>query len=314
MFMKQKTWLLIAVCVSLVATSVAAEPKSPSAPPSEAAATRAEIERALGFVPAFMKALPDSALPGAWEEFKTLQISDTTAVPCKIKELIGLAVAAQIPCKYCTYAHTEFAKLSGASQQELGEAVVMAALARHWSTFMNGIQLDDAKFKKEIDDLVGRMKSAPPPAAAGAPAAVSDAKSARAQAQQMLGAVPEFLKRFPDVGVAGAWREWRDVELSPATALSGKYKSLIGLAVSAQIPCKYCTYADTTFAKLEGASDAEIAEAIAMASVVRHWSTLLNGLQIDEVGFRKDVDRIVAGVKAKQKKAGGQTNVSTTKP
>ena len=311
--MKKTKWLLIGLCVSLFAVTAVAEPKPVSPPPNEAAATRAEIERMIGFVPSFLKALPDSALPGAWAEMKTLQISDKTALPCKVKELIGLAVAAQVPCKYCTYGHTEFAKMSGASQQELGEAVVIAGLARHWSTFMNGIQLDEAKFKKELDEVIVRLKSGPPPTAAGAPAAVSDAKSARAQAQQMFGAVPEFLKKFPDSGVAGAWREWRDVELSPATALSGKHKSLISLAVASQIPCKYCTYADTEFAKLEGASEAEIAEAIGMASLVRHWSTLLNGLQVDEGGYRKDIDRIVTGIKAQQKKAEGHAAADTTK-
>ena len=50
----------------------------------------------------------------------------------------------------------------------------------------------------------------------------------------------------------------RDLEMNPASAIPGKYKSLIGLAVSAQIPCKFCIIADTEFAKLEGATDREL--------------------------------------------------------
>jgi AhpD family alkylhydroperoxidase len=303
--MTKKPWLLTGLLVIAFSTTAIAEPKVPNAPASGADATRKEIESMLGFVPGFLKAIPDSALPGAWTELKTLQISQTTALPCKLKELIGLAVAAQIPCKYCSYGHTEFAKVSGATQQEIGEAVVMSALARHWSTFMNGIQLDEAAFKKEISDVTARLRNmaAQPSAAPGKAIAVVDAKSARAEAQQMFGATPEFLKKFPDVALAGAWRELRDVEMSPATALSGKHKSLIGLAVSSQIPCKYCVYADTEFAKLEGASEAEIGEAIAMASLVRHWSTVLHGLQIDESAYRKDIDRLVRGAKAQAKNA-----------
>jgi AhpD family alkylhydroperoxidase len=303
--MTKKLWLLTGLLLAAFATTAVAEPKAQNALASDAEGARKEIEGMFGFVPGFLKAIPDSALPGAWAELKTLQISQTTALPCKLKELIGLAVAAQIPCKYCSYSHTEFAKVSGATQQEIGEAVVMSALARHWSTFMNGIQLDDAKFKKEISDVTARLRNmaSQPPAAADKAIAVVDAKSARLEAQQMFGAVPEFLKRFPDVAVAGAWRELRDVEMSPATALSGKHKSLIGLAVSSQIPCKYCVYADTEFAKLEGASEAEIGEAIAMASLVRHWSTVLNGLQVDESAYRKDVDRLVRGAKAQMKNA-----------
>ena len=47
---------------------------------------------------------------------KTLQLNPNTALPGRTKELIGLAVAAQIPCHYCIVAHTEFAKLNGASE------------------------------------------------------------------------------------------------------------------------------------------------------------------------------------------------------
>jgi hypothetical protein len=35
-----------------------------------------------------------------------------------------------------------------------------------------------------------------------------------------------------------------------------------------------------------------------MASLTRNFSTLLNGLQVDEGQFRRDVDRLVRGAKA----------------
>ena len=34
-------------------------------------------------------------------------------------------------------------------------------------------------------------------------------------------------------------------DLNPNSALSGKAKELIGLAVAAQVPCQYCIYAHT---------------------------------------------------------------------
>ena len=40
-----------------------------------------------------------------------------------------------------------------------------------------------------------------------------------------------------------------------------------------------------------------------MAAITRNMSTLLNGQQVDDRAFRADVDRLVAGVKAAQKKA-----------
>ena len=91
--------------------------------------------------------------------------------------------------------------------------------------------------------------------------------------------------------------------MNPATALSGKNKELVGLAVAAQIPCRYCIIAHTEFAKLNGATDAEINEAVAMASLTRNLSTMLNGLQVDETQFRKDLDRLVKGARNAQKAA-----------
>ena len=34
-----------------------------------------------------------------------------------------------------------------------------------------------------------------------------------------------------------------------------------------------------------------------MSSIVRHWSTVVNGRQADKAAFKKDINRIVAGVK-----------------
>jgi AhpD family alkylhydroperoxidase len=258
-------------------------------------AARADIQNTFGFVPGFIKLVPDLALPGAWMDMKGLQLNPSTALPAKMKELVGLAVAAQTPCEYCVYAHTEFAKLNGASDAEIGEAVAMGALTRRWSTFLNGIQTDETKFRAEIAQLVGNMKkagaSAPPK-----PITVVDAKTALSDIKQSFGMVPEFLRRYPQEGIAGAWSEMRDVEMG-SSAIPGKYKTLIGLAVASQVPCRFCIIADTEFAKLEGASEREITEAVAIAGLVRHWSTILNGRQADKAAFKKDINRLVAGAR-----------------
>ncbi|MES0216089.1 carboxymuconolactone decarboxylase family protein [Mesorhizobium sp. C280B] len=68
---------------------------------------------------------------------------------------------------------------------------------------------------------------------------------------------------------------------------------------ASQIPCQYCIYFHTQAAKLNGASDEEIKEAVAMAAIVRHWSTMLNGSQVDLATFKKQSDEVFAAVKAK---------------
>ncbi|TIP50248.1 MAG: carboxymuconolactone decarboxylase family protein, partial [Mesorhizobium sp.] len=123
--------------------------------------------------------------------------------------------------------------------------------------------------------------------AAGALLAITPARAEDVSAtaaykdiQATLGTVPDMFKTLPDVAVAGAWAEIKGVQLNPNTALNGKTKELMGLAVASQIPCQYCIYFHTLAAKANGASDEEIKEAIAMAAIVRHWSTMLNGSQV----------------------------------
>jgi hypothetical protein len=90
----------------------------------------------------------------------------------------------------------------------------------------------------------GTSGAAPPK-----PITVVDGKTARDDVNQSFGLVPEFLRRYPQEGIAGAWTGC-GLAMNPNTAIPGKYKTLVGLAVAAQIPCKFCIIADTEFAKL----------------------------------------------------------------
>lgn len=141
--------------------------------------------------------------------------------------------------------------------------------------------------------------------AAGALLAITPARAEDASAtaaykdiQATLGSVPDMFKTLPDGAVAGAWAEIKGVQLNPKTALDGKTKELMGLAVASQIPCQYCIYFHTLAAKANGASDEEIKEAVAMAAIVRHWSTMLNGSQVDLATFKKQTDGLFAKAKS----------------
>ena len=262
-------------------------------------AARADINATYGFVPGFLKALPDNALPGAWAEMK--QFADAnTALPNKVKDMIGLAVSAQTGSRSSIYAYSRCAQAFGASEAEVKEAVTMAALTRHWSTIFNGLQLDEARFRAELGkmfDYLGKMAAGKVPAPKDI--AITDARSVNEDVKQMFGFVPEFVQRVPAEALPGAWVELKSVEMNPETAIPPKYKSLIGLAVSSQIPCRYCIIADTEFAKGDGATEREINEAITMAGLTRHWITLADGLQLDEKQFRKDIDRLLQGAASK---------------
>jgi AhpD family alkylhydroperoxidase len=122
--------------------------------------------------------------------------------------------------------------------------------------------------------------------------------------EQTLGLVPTYMKMLPEVAIAGAWSEYKGIVLNPNSKLDAKTKQLIALAVAAQVPCSYCTYGHTAFARLNGATDEEIREAVAVGAVVRHWSTIANGTQVDLEAHKRDIDSIVAHIEAVRKARG----------
>lgn len=162
----------------------------------------------------------------------------------------------------------------------------------HWTTGVSEEEMHMSNFQTAIAALAlvaGLATLASPASAQG-----TSADATYRDIQATLGSVPTMFKVFPESGIAGAWAEFKSLQLNPNTALNGKTKELLGLAVAAQIPCQHCIYFHTAAAKLNGASDQEIREAVAMASIVRHWSTTLQGMQMDPVTFRQETDAVLA--------------------
>jgi AhpD family alkylhydroperoxidase len=295
-----KRFLFSLSFVLLLAVPLAAAEKGHDGPVMKAAQeTYADIEKTLTIVPTFFKRVPPEAIPGAWEEFKAIQLNPSTAIGGKYKELIGLAVAAQIPCQYCIHFHTEAARLQGATDEEVNEAIAMAALTRHWSTVLNGALIPEADFRKQAGEIFAYVKN--PTKAAMAPKAITDSESALKDIEATFGIVPSFMRMFPAAGLPGAWKEMKSLQMNPNTAIPGKYKELIGLAVAAQIPCHYCTYFHTEAARMNGATDEQVKEAIAMSAITRHWSTVLNGSQIAPADFEKEADQIFMAARKMKK-------------
>ena len=101
-------------------------------------------------MPWFFQGMPDAAQQAAWDLNKAIYGKDA-AIPPKYQQLIALAVAAQIPCQYCIYAHTKGAEKNGATSDEIREAIGVASIVRMWSTNVQGNQIDLEKFKATID-------------------------------------------------------------------------------------------------------------------------------------------------------------------
>ena len=102
-----------------------------------------------GSVPTFFKMVPDSSLELEWQLFKRVQF-DEGPIPNKYRELIGVAVSAVTKCHYCAFYHTEVARLYGATDAEIEDAVHYAKSSAGWSTYLNGMQMDLEQFKQEV--------------------------------------------------------------------------------------------------------------------------------------------------------------------
>ena len=118
---------------------------------------QAEMKAMMGSVPIMFEKMPIEARVSAWELFKSLN-NPKTAIPSKYGELIGLAVAAQIPCEYCIIAHTTLAKLFGATDEEVQEAIAKGAETRFLSTVLNGSLVDIKSFKTDWYKTIEFMK------------------------------------------------------------------------------------------------------------------------------------------------------------
>lgn len=118
----------------------------------------AEIKEQLGLVPSFFQSIPDNYLDYEWELFKHLELGETL-IPNKYKELMGVALHSETKCRYCVLFHTEAAKLFGATDAEIQEAVHYAKMSLGWSAYINGMRIDYDEFAAELKKVVQHVKS-----------------------------------------------------------------------------------------------------------------------------------------------------------
>lgn len=101
--------------------------------------TLKDITESLGFVPGFMKAIPKDVLIKDWPLMKKYQMGESE-IPAKYREFMGLAVAANMKCPYCTLMHTAMATMYGATDKEISEVAFLASLTARWSAMLHALQ------------------------------------------------------------------------------------------------------------------------------------------------------------------------------
>lgn len=122
------------------------------------AEVHAEMKEMFGTVIGFVDQIPDEFIAEEWDVMKRLQFGETL-IPNRYKELIGLGIAAATRCRYCTLFHTEAAKLFGASDEEVQEAVHYGKLVSGWSFYLNGLRVDEHDFADEVRRVVEYVRA-----------------------------------------------------------------------------------------------------------------------------------------------------------
>jgi len=123
---------------------------------------RAEVEReiknTLGLVPSFFDRFPEETLDYEWTLFRRFEIEEPIRpnglhIPVKYRQLMGVALHSETKCHYCTLFHTEVAKLFGATDGEIQEAVHYAKHSLGLSAYLNGIRQDFDDFSRELKEI-----------------------------------------------------------------------------------------------------------------------------------------------------------------
>ena len=117
-----------------------------------------DVQKTLGIVPTFIRELEYDpvALEHSWELVKKFVLGESL-IPPKYRELMGIAVAAALHCRFCVTFHSAIARLFGATEEEIKEAAFLAKHTVGWSAFVDGRLADIGQLEKELAKIAEHM-------------------------------------------------------------------------------------------------------------------------------------------------------------
>ncbi len=118
--------------------------------------------------------------------------------------------------------------------------------------------------------------------------------------RETLGIVPGFMSALPRDALVNEWPNFKKYQIEESV-IPSKYRELIGLAVAANTKCPYCQFFHTGAAKMNGATEEEMAELVMLASMTSRWSSIIHAQHYDYNTFVKETETIGAHL---QRKAG----------
>jgi len=105
---------------------------------------------------------------------------------------------------------------------------------------------------------------------------------------ELLGVVPTFFSNVSEKSLELEWELFKLVELQEGT-IPGKYRELVGLAVSSVTGCSHAIHFHKQAAKFKGATDAEIEDALHFAMSAAGMSAYFEGIGMSDETHERDV-------------------------
>ena len=129
---------------------------------------------------------------------------------------------------------------------------------------------------------------------------MSEYKETMTDIKKTMGVVLDQFKAIPPEALPHEWAEMKTFSFGE-TKIPAKYRELMGLAIAASIKCPYCVYFHTRAARMNGATDEEIAETAMLTRFTTGWSSILHAADIDLVEFKKQFAEVEKYMKKQAK-------------
>jgi AhpD family alkylhydroperoxidase len=123
--------------------------------------------------------------------------------------------------------------------------------------------------------------------------------------ENTFGSLPGFFQAVPQDIMVHMWPIMKRY-IFGQSAIPPKYREMIGLAVAATLKCPYCEAFHRGAAKMNGATDEELAEVGAITGQTAFWSSILHAQNYDLNVFMKEFQAMGEHL-SKQPKAAATT-------
>ena len=111
--------------------------------------------------------------------------------------------------------------------------------------------------------------------------------------KKTMGIVLDQFTAIPHDMLPHEWAEMKKFVFAE-TKIPAKYRELMGLAVASAIHCPYCIHFHTRAARMNSATDDEIAETALLTRFTAGWSAILHAAGVDFEKFKKQFAEVEA--------------------